>query len=78
VAVRRSTGGVTHARSVLACWPGRQTEWQAKRSQVGKATEDVETLIESFGRVMPAYWGDIQPDRPAGPAEGRPSPAPLR
>jgi hypothetical protein len=38
---------------------GLQTEWQGKRSQAGKATEDVETLIESFGRVTPAFQFEV-------------------
>ena len=38
---------------------GLQAEWQGKRSQAGKANEDVETLIESFGRVTPAFQFDV-------------------
>jgi hypothetical protein len=34
---------------------GLQAEWQGRSSQAGKATEDVEELIESFGRVTPAF-----------------------
>jgi hypothetical protein len=38
---------------------GLQAEWQGKRSQAGKASENVEELIESFGRVTPAFQFDV-------------------
>jgi hypothetical protein len=38
---------------------GLQAEWQGRSSQAGKATEDVESLIESFGRVTPAFQIDV-------------------
>ncbi len=38
---------------------GLQAEWQGKRSQAGKATEDVDSMIESFGRVTPAFQFDV-------------------
>ena len=38
---------------------GLQAESQGRRSQAGKATEDVETLLESFGRVTPLFQEDV-------------------
>ncbi len=38
---------------------GLQAESQGRRSQAGKATEDVETLLESFGRVTPLLQEDV-------------------
>jgi Zinc carboxypeptidase len=38
---------------------GLQAEWQGKSSQAGKATEDVEELLETFGRVTPAFQLDV-------------------
>jgi hypothetical protein len=38
---------------------GLQAEWQGKSSQAGKATEDVEELLETFGRVIPAFQEDV-------------------
>jgi hypothetical protein len=38
---------------------GLQAEWQGRRSQAGKATEDVESLLESFGRVTPVLQEDV-------------------
>jgi Zinc carboxypeptidase len=38
---------------------GLQAEWQGKSSQAGKATENVDSLIESFGRVTPAFQFDV-------------------
>ncbi len=34
---------------------GLQAEWQGKAAEAGKATEDVESLLEAFGRVTPAF-----------------------
>jgi Zinc carboxypeptidase len=38
---------------------GLQAEWQGRASSPGKATEDVEPLIESFGRVGSAFQEDV-------------------
>jgi hypothetical protein len=38
---------------------GLQAEWQGRASNPGKATEDVEPLIESFGRVGSAFQFDV-------------------
>jgi Zinc carboxypeptidase len=38
---------------------GLQAESQGRRSQAGKATEDVESLLESFGRVTPVLQEDV-------------------
>ena len=38
---------------------GLEAEWQGRRAEAGKATEDVESLLESFGRVTPAFQEDV-------------------
>ena len=38
---------------------GLAAESQGKRSQAGKATEDVDSLLESFGRVTPVLQEDV-------------------
>jgi hypothetical protein len=38
---------------------GLQAEWQGRASSPGKATENVEPLIESFGRVGSAFQFDV-------------------
>jgi hypothetical protein len=38
---------------------GLEAESQGKASQTGKATEEVQELIESFGRVTPAFQEDV-------------------
>ena len=38
---------------------GLQAESQGRRSQAGKATEDVEQLLETFGRVTPVLQEDV-------------------
>jgi hypothetical protein len=38
---------------------GLQAEWQGRASNPGKATENVEPLIESFGRVGSAFQFDV-------------------
>ena len=38
---------------------GLEAEWQGKSSQAGKATEDVETLLDAFGRVTPAFQSGV-------------------
>jgi len=37
---------------------GLQAEWQGRASSPGKATEDVDELIEAFGRVGPVFQDD--------------------
>ena len=39
--------------------PASRPESQGKRTEAGKATEDVESLLESFGRVTPAFQEDV-------------------
>jgi hypothetical protein len=38
---------------------GLQAEWQGRQSQAGKATEQVDQLLETFGRVIPALQEDV-------------------
>jgi hypothetical protein len=38
---------------------GLEAQWQGKQSQAGKATENEEALLESFGRVTPAFQLDV-------------------
>jgi hypothetical protein len=38
---------------------GLEAEWQGKASQAGKATENEEQLLESFGRAVPAVQFDV-------------------
>jgi Zinc carboxypeptidase len=38
---------------------GLETEWQGKRSEAGKATENEERLLEAFGRAIPAVQFDV-------------------
>ena len=49
--VARETGGAQLA--------GLEAEWQGKSSQAGKATEDVESLLDAFGRVTPAFQAGV-------------------
>ncbi len=64
---RAHRDGASRGVPTLAVWAdtgggqlaGLQAEWQGKRSQAGKATEEVDELIESFGRVTPAFQEDV-------------------
>ena len=38
---------------------GLAAEWQGRRGEAGKATENVESLLESFGRVAPVFQENV-------------------
>ena len=38
---------------------GLEAQWQGERAEAGRQTEDVESLLESFGRVAPLFQEDV-------------------
>ena len=53
---------------------GLEAEWQGKAHEAGKATEDVESLLDAFGRVTPAFQDGRQRHRPVGQRRPREQP----